>query len=332
MNSIFAYTETEDFEQAYMSENGESFAYHKPVMLKETIREMEVRPGGSYVDVTFGGGGHSAIMVQLLQGSGHLYSFDQDPDARKNANDWGYPNFTFFQANFRHMERYLATKHMVGKVDAILADLGISSFQIDEPGRGFSIRHDGPLDMRMSPEAELSAIEVVNEYPEEDLIRVLREYGEVENPRRLAQHIMVERARQPILTTGRLKDVVIALAPRKREFKFLAQVFQAIRIEVNDELGALEEMLRQSAKVLAPGGRLVVLTYHSLEDRLVKNFIMRGNFEGRIEKDIYGNDIRPLEPVWRKGIVPGAEELAENPRARSAKLRVAKKLPPRGTL
>lgn len=307
------------------SPDGIRIPYHKPVMLKECIRELELMPAGTYVDVTFGGGGHSEIIVQMIA-KGRLIAFDQDPDAWKNASSWQNPNFEFVKANFRFLERYLESLDAV-PVDGILADLGISSWQIDEPSKGFSIRFDGPLDMRMNNSTGISAEEVVNEYSPEELERIFRHYGEVQNPRRLAQQIVAERARRPITTTFGLKDAIWSLAPRRAEFKYLAQVFQAIRIEVNDELNALKEMLEQTAKVLKPGGRLVVLTYHSLEDRLVKNFMATGNFEGKVEKDLYGNQLNaPLRPVWKKAIVPTEDELAENTRARSAKLRVAEKV------
>ena len=325
MISTSHYTEIDWFMAEEPSPDGIRIPYHKPVMLKECIRELDLKPTGTYVDVTFGGGGHSEIMVQMI-GKGRLIAFDQDPDAYKNASTWQNPNFQFVRANFRYLERYLDSLQ-ANPVDGILADLGISSWQIDEPSKGFSIRFDGPLDMRMNNSTGISAEEVVNEYAPEELERIFRHYGEVTNPRRLAQHLVAERARRPITTTFQLKDAVWPLAPRRAEFKFLAQVFQAIRIEVNDELAALKEMLEQAARVLAPGGRLVVMTYHSLEDRLVKNFLTTGNFEGKVEKDIYGNQLNaPLRPVWKKAIVPTNEELAENSRARSAKLRVAERV------
>ena len=299
--------------------------YHKPVMLKECIEQLEMKPSGRYVDCTFGGGGHSELMVQLLDAQGQLYAFDQDPDARRNADSWDYPNFHFIASNFRNLQAFLLA-HQALPVDGILADLGISSFQIDEPSKGFSIRFDGPLDMRMNPDQGLDAAHVINTYSLDQLTRIFKVYGEVDNPRRLAERVILERSRRAISTTMQLREALWPLAPRSREFKFLAQVFQAIRIEVNDELKALEEMLEQTAKVLAPGGRLVVLTYHSLEDRLVKNFMAKGDFEGIGQKDLMGNEIRPFEPVWRKAMVPNAQELEGNPRARSAKLRVATKI------
>jgi len=302
--------------------SGQDQPYHRPVMLQECLRELHLQPSGTYVDVTFGGGGHSAAMLRQLP-QGKLVGFDQDGDAYQNSLAWQAPNFQFVRANFRHLERYLDSLDAL-PVDGILADLGISSWQIDEPSKGFSIRHDGPLDMRMNNASGISAEEVVNTYSPEELVRIFREYGEVPNPRRLAQHLVAERARRPITTTLHLREALWPLAPRKAEYKFLAQVFQAIRIEVNDELGALKEMLLQTAKVLRPGGRLVVLTYHSLEDRLVKDFIASGNFEGTLAKDIYGNTLNlPLEAVNKKPMAPTLAEIEANPRARSAKMRVA---------
>ena len=310
---------------AHDSDDTANQAYHKPVMLKECIRELNLQPTGTYVDVTYGGGGHSEIIVQMIP-QGKLIAFDQDPDAFKNASAWDYANFQFVRANFRFLERYLDSMDAT-PVDGILADLGISSWQIDEPSKGFSIRFDGPLDMRMNNSSGISAEEVVNTYSPEELERIFRTYAEVQNPRRLAQQLVAERARNPITTTQQLREAIWPLAPRKAEFKYLAQVFQGIRIEVNDELNALKDMLVQAANVLKPGGRLVVMTYHSLEDRLVKNFIASGNFEGKIDKDLYGNPLNiPLAPVWKKAIVPTEDEIAENPRARSAKLRVAERV------
>lgn len=297
--------------------------YHIPVMLQQCIEGLAIRPDGVYVDLTFGGGGHSKEILKHLGPEGHLYGFDQDDDAARNALE--HPNFTFVQANFRDLKRYLRL-YGVSKVDGILADLGISSHQIDEPSRGFSTRFDGDLDMRMNQLGNVTAKDVLNTYEEEKLHKVFGIYGEVKNAKSLAQAVVSERANQPFETIEQFKQLLQKLAPRNREFKYFAQVFQALRIEVNDEMGALEEMLYQTVEVLKPEGRLVVMSYHSLEDRMVKNFINKGKLQGEVEKDFYGNLIRPLEPVSRKAIQASPEEVAVNNRARSAKLRIAKKM------
>jgi len=297
-------------------------AYHIPVMLHECIEGLAINPNGIYVDLTFGGGGHSREILKKLD-KGHLYGFDQDVDAEANIPD--SENFTFVSANFRDLKKYLRL-YGVTQVDGILADLGISSHQIDEPSRGFSTRFEGDLDMRMSNSMELSAKDVLNTYEEGKLHRIFGIYGEIKNAKTLAQAIVSHRAAEPFVTIEGFKAVLQKFAPRGKEFKYFAQVFQALRIEVNDELGALEEMLLQTIEVLKSEGRLVVMSYHSLEDRLVKNFIAKGKFQGEVEKDFYGNLIRPLEPITRKAVTASAGELAINNRSRSAKLRIAKKV------
>jgi 16S rRNA (cytosine1402-N4)-methyltransferase len=296
--------------------------YHIPVMLGPCIDGLAIDPNGVYVDLTFGGGGHSREILKHLE-KGHLYGFDQDVDAEPNVPD--DPKFTFVQANFRDFKKYLRL-YGVMQVDGILADLGISSHQIDEPTRGFSTRFEGELDMRMSQSSDLSAKEVLNTYEESRLHKIFGIYGEVKNAKTLAQAIVAERANQPFTTTKGFKQLLQRFAPRGKEFKYFAQVFQALRIEVNDEMGALEEMLLQTVEVLKTNGRLVIMSYHSLEDRLVKNFINKGKFQGEVEKDFFGNLIRPLEPVSRKAITADQKEINLNSRARSAKLRVARKL------
>ncbi|MEM7298708.1 MAG: 16S rRNA (cytosine(1402)-N(4))-methyltransferase RsmH [Bacteroidota bacterium] len=300
--------------------------YHNPVMLKECLEGLQIKPDGVYVDVTFGGGGHSKEILQQLKG-GHLIAFDQDQDAEKNAqrlSEESESSFTFIDTNFRFLKKYLRL-HGIKEVDGILADLGVSSHQFDAPERGFTIRAEGELDMRMDQHASKSAKDVVNEYEERDLIHLFSAYGEIKNARTLAREIVSVRMNQSIETNEQLKSIAWELAPKNREMKYLAQVFQAIRIEVNEELEALKEFLEQAGEVLGPEGRLVVMSYHSLEDRLVKNYINKGNFKGVDEKDFFGNPIRVLDPVNRKPIVPTAEEINENSRARSAKLRIGKK-------
>jgi 16S rRNA (cytosine1402-N4)-methyltransferase len=296
-------------------------AYHIPVMLDQCIDGLAILPNGVYVDVTFGGGGHAKEILRHLDG-GRLFGFDQDSDALANAPE--DQRFTFVQANFRDIKRYLRL-HGIKQVDGILADLGISSHQIDEPGRGFSTRFKGDLDMRMNQSAELGAKELLATYEEAKLHKVLGMYGEVKNAKTLAQAIVAERSVQPFTTTEGFTAFLKRFAPRGKEFKYYAQVFQALRIEVNDEMGALEELLLSAVELLKPEGRLVVMSYHSLEDRLVKNLMSKGKFQGEVEKDFYGNLIRPLEPVSRGAIIATEEELERNSRARSAKLRVAKK-------
>ncbi len=303
-------------------------AYHEPVMLQQCIEGLAIRPEGTYVDVTFGGGGHSQEIVGRLE-EGTLYAFDQDADAKVNAEKLSDQlkqkrSFTFIESNFRYLRRYLKF-HGVTQVDGILADLGVSSHQINEGARGFSTRFDGELDMRMDQNADKSAFHVVNEYEESDLIHILSAYGEIKNARTLANAIIRERA-TPITRSQQLKEIASKLAPRGREAKYLAQVYQAIRIEVNDEMGALKEFLEQTAEVIRPGGRLVVMSYHSLEDRLVKNFINTGNFKGKMEKDFYGHEIRPFKPITKKPIVAEEEEIEINKRARSAKLRIGERV------
>lgn len=298
-------------------------SYHKPVMLQECIEALSIREGGVYVDVTFGGGGHSRAILEHL-GEGRLYAFDQDSDAKKNTEGIDHKGFTFVAANFRYLKRYLKMYGVTG-IDGVLADLGVSSYQIDEAERGFSTRFEGELDMRMDRNASKGAKEVVNTYSEKDLHKVLGMYGEVRNAKTLASAIVAARTNKPIVTSGDLKEVLVSFAPRGKENKYYAQVFQALRIEVNEELKALEEMLVQAGEVLNEGGRLVVMSYHSLEDRMVKNFINKGNVQGNEEKDFYGNLLRPLMPVNKKPITASAEEVAANSRARSAKLRIAEK-------
>lgn len=296
--------------------------YHIPVMLAPCIEGLAIDPNGTYVDLTFGGGGHSKEILRHLD-KGHLYGFDQDADAEANVPE--DDRFTFVAANFRDFKKYLRL-YGVTKVDGILADLGISSHQIDEPSRGFSTRFDGNLDMRMSSDIELSAQQVLNTYEEAQLHKIFGIYGEIKNAKTLAQAVVAERASRPFSTTGEFKSFLKGYAPRGKDFKYYAQVFQALRIEVNDEMKALEDMLLQTVEVLKPGGRLVVMSYHSLEDRLVKNFINKGKFQGEVEKDFFGNLLRPLEPITRKAVIASKEEIELNNRARSAKLRIAKKL------
>jgi 16S rRNA (cytosine1402-N4)-methyltransferase len=297
--------------------------YHVPVMLRECIEGLAVRPEGTYVDVTFGGGGHSKEILRHLGPEGRLIAFDQDVDAQKNIPSDG--RFVFVDQNFRYLKNYCRL-HNALPVDGILADLGVSSHQFDQPERGFSIRFDADLDMRMDQSSVLTAREVLNTYSEDQLHRIFGIYGEVKNARSLAKTIVTARLNSSIDTMSQFREVISRLIPKGKENKYLAQVFQALRIEVNQELEALQEFLEQAAEILAPGGRLVVMSYHSLEDRLVKNFINTGKFRGEVEKDFFGNTIKPLEAVTRKAITASEEEIKENNRARSAKLRVAVKL------
>ena len=297
--------------------------YHQPVMLAECLEGLNINPEGIYVDVTFGGGGHSkAILARLT--TGKLYAFDQDPDAKAQAKLIDSPNFHFIDANFRGLKKYLRL-YGAKQVDGVLADLGISSHQIDTPERGFSTRFDAELDMRMNKNSDFSAKNVINEYSAEQLHKILGMYGEIQNAKTVANVIYSARLNKEIETIEELKQLLKRFAPRGKENKYYAQVFQALRIEVNEEMAVLEEFLQQVPEVLNEGGRFVVMSYHSLEDRLCKNFIRSGKFSGEVEKDMFGNDLKPLKSVTRKPIEATAEEIAQNPRARSAKLRIAEK-------
>ena len=301
--------------------------YHVPVLQKETVDGLDVQSGGIYVDLTFGGGGHSREILRRLQGTGHLYGFDQDLDAIPGDGKDSPENFTFVRSNFRYLKNWMRY-YGHEQVDGILADLGVSSHHLDEEQRGFSFRFDAPLDMRMNQRGLLTAQRIVEEYTEEQLSDILYLYGELKNSRRIAAAIVRARGQQPVQTTFQLVDVLRPLMAHDREKKDLARVFQALRIEVNGEMTALRQMLQAATETLRPGGRLSILTYHSLEDRMVKNMIKAGNPEGKVESDIFGRRNTPLKAVNRSVIVPSAEEQNANPRSRSAKLRVAEKVSP----
>lgn len=296
--------------------------FHNSVLLKESINALEIIPDGIYVDATFGGGGHSKEILKKLK-NGKLFAFDQDEDALVNKIE--DDRLVLIHNNFRYLRNFLKLYKTV-PVDGILADLGISSYQIDHPERGFSTRFSGELDMRMNRNKKISAKDIVNQYPEEKLKAVFREFGELRNAGKIAQLIVTTRKTSPINTTTELKEALIAAAERGKENKFFAQVFQALRIEVNQELDALREFLIQATDVLKEGGRLVVISYHSLEDKLVKDYFRSGNFEGILEKDFFGNPVVPLSVINRKAIVPSEKEIIMNSRARSARLRVAVKI------
>ena len=301
----------------------QSDTYHIPVLLEECIKGLDIRRDGVYLDLTYGGGGHSKEILKHLGAEGHLFGFDQDLDALAGAvKD---PHFTFVRSNFRFIENWMGY-HGIEKVDGILADLGVSSHHLDEGGRGFSFRFDAPLDMRMNQRAHLNAQRIVEEYTEEQLADVFYLYGELKNSRKLAATIIKSRAKQSIQTTGQLAELLKPLMGYDREKKDLARVFQALRIEANGEMKALRQMLYGATRLLRPGGRLVVLTYHSLEDRMVKNMIRSGNPEGKTTTDIYGRTLAPLKAVNRSVIIPSEEEQQQNPRSRSAKLRIAEKI------
>lgn len=295
--------------------------YHVPVMPKESMDGLAIEKSGIYVDATFGGGGHSRLILELLGDKGRLFGFDQDEDALPNVPEDN--RFTFVQHNFRHLRRFLKLYGIL-QVDGILADLGVSSHQLDEGSRGFSYRFDHQLDMRMNQRSGATAADIVNAYMEEDLVRIFSDYGEVRNAKTLAAGIVQARQAKEIRTVG---DFLAAIDPFVwgARWKYLSQVFQALRIEVNDEIGALKDFLEQSLEALKPGGRLVVISYHSLEDRLVKNFLRSGNFAGEQQKDFYGNIHRPFKVITKKVILPGTEELKNNSRARSARLRIGEK-------
>lgn len=303
--------------------NQNNMAYHRPVLLNESIEGLNIQPKGTYVDLTFGGGGHSRQVLEKLGKKGKLIAFDQDPDAVRNIQD--DQRLIFVRANFRYLRNFLRY-HEIAEVDGILADLGISSHQIDQPDRGFSFRADSRLDMRMDPSSRKSAVEVLNETPENDLYRIFREYGELKNTGTVVRSILEARKSGVIHSTAQLEEILGDLVPGQNRSKFLAKVYQAIRIEVNQEMEALAEMLEQTAGCTARGGRLVVITYHSLEDRLVKNYMRSGNTAGTLKKDFYGNPETPWKLINRRVITPGEEELKENNRARSAKLRIAEKI------
>jgi 16S rRNA (cytosine1402-N4)-methyltransferase len=296
--------------------------YHDAVMLKESTEALDIKPDGIYVDVTYGGGGHSKEILKNLT-TGKLYAFDQDPDSEKEKTT--SDNLIFINQNFRYLTNYLRMYQAL-PIDGLLADLGISSHQIDTDGRGFAFRSDGPLDMRMSQQGELTAAKVVNEYSEQALTEMFSQYGELKNSRQVARKIVEARTENPFTSTSQLASCVEKLFPARFKHKFLSQVFQAIRIEVNGELEALKELLSQCGETIKENGRIAFITYHSLEDRLVKNYIKSGNFKGELKKDFYGNVIKPFEAVNRKPLLPSEEELLRNNRSRSAKLRVAVKL------
>lgn len=313
--------------------------YHTPVMLDESISALVTNPSGTYADSTFGGGGHTAELLSRLNEDGHVIAFDRDSDAIDNRID--DPRLTLVRADFRFIHNFvldLAHKtgdkalgaKLSGGLDGILADLGVSSHQFDTAERGFSFRYDAPLDMRMNREGGKTAADVVNEYSQEDLERLLRIYGEVDNARKVAQLIVSARDKRGISTTGELDEAIRPALPKFAEHKFLAKVYQAMRIEVNHEMRSLEKFLEGAADTLRPGGRLVVITYHSLEDRMVKNFIKTGRADGKEEKDVFGNIHAPLKAVNRKPILPQESEIASNTRARSAKLRIAEKTEEKG--
>ncbi len=298
-------------------------SYHVPVLLQECIEGLNIKPSGVYVDVTFGGGGHSKEILKNLGEDGVLIAFDQDPDAQRNKID--DPRFLFVDQNFGFLKnnlRLLGFKH----VDGILADLGVSSHQFNEPSRGFSIRFEADLDMRMDKQRPLTAAKVLNTYAEEKLHKIFGIYGEVKNAKSLARAIATSRMQQPIASLTDFKNAIAAHIPKGKENKYMAQVFQALRIEVNAEIEVLESFLLQSAAVLNPGGRLVVMSYHSLEDRPVKNFIAKGKFRGEVDKDFFGNEQKPFKSITRKAVIANDEELVRNSRARSAKLRIGERI------
>ena len=294
--------------------------YHTPALLHETVEGLNLQSDGIYVDVTFGGGGHSKEILNKIGPKGKLFGFDQDADAIQNIVD--DKRFTFVRSNFKYMKNFMRF-HGVEKVDGILADLGVSSHHFDEAGRGFSFRFDGALDMRMNTESKVTAASILNSYSEEDLANVFYLYGELHNSRKIARTIAQARAKEPIEKIFQFIEILKPYFGREKEKKDMARVFQALRIEVNQEMEVLRELLEQSLEILKPGGRIAILTYHSLEDRLVKNYFKSGNFEGKLEKDFYGNIIAPLKPVNNKVITATNEEVERNPRARSAKLRIA---------
>ncbi len=297
--------------------------YHVPVLLQESIDGLNIQSDGIYVDVTFGGGGHSREILSCLGAEGHLYSFDQDADAERNIVD--DDRFTFVRSNFRYLKQWMRY-YDVEHVDGLLADLGVSSHHFDDETRGFSFRFDAPLDMRMNKRAGKTAADIVNGYSEDQLADIFYLYGELKQARRIASSLVKARQEKPIETTGDLLKVTESLFQKEREKKDMAKLFQALRIEVNHEMEALTEMLRGACEVLGPGGRLVVITYHSLEDRLVKNMMKAGNTEGRIEQDFFGRVNAPFRLVGNKVVVPSEDEQQRNPRSRSAKLRVAEKI------
>ncbi|MDD5992457.1 MAG: 16S rRNA (cytosine(1402)-N(4))-methyltransferase RsmH [Prevotellaceae bacterium] len=296
--------------------------YHNPVLLEESVDALDIMPGGVYVDATFGGGGHSREILSRMDSTARLYSFDQDADAERNIVD--DDRFTFVRSNFRYLEnwmRYYGIEH----IDGILADLGVSSHHFDDETRGFSFRFDAPIDMRMNKRAGKTAADILNDYTEEQLADIFYIYGELKTSRRIAAAIAKARAAKPIKTTKDLLTIVDPLMPKERQKKDLAKVFQALRIEVNREMEALKEMLTAAVRLLRPGGRLSVITYHSLEDRMVKNVMKTGNVEGKVEKDFFGRTSATMRPLQGKPITPSAEEQTDNPRSRSAKLRVGVK-------
>ena len=296
--------------------------YHEAVLLNESVQGLNIKPNGFYVDVTFGAGGHSKAILALLE-SGKLFAFDQDADASKNISE--HQNFKLLRTNFRNIKNFLRIEG-VNKIDGLLADLGVSSHQFDVGERGFSTRFDGPLDMRMNLNAEVDAKHIINYYSEEKLANLFFEYGEFRASRKIAKTIVISRKKIPIETTKQLIECVKHLFPERKLNQFLAKLFQSIRIEVNDEINALKQMLKASTELLATGGRLSVISYHSLEDRLVKNLIKKGNVEGELQKDFYGNQKKSFKEISKKVIVPSEQEIKQNPRARSARLRIAEKL------
>ena len=298
--------------------------YHVPVMLHESLEGLQIKSSGTYVDVTFGGGGHSRGILRNLGTDGTLYGFDQDADAEQNIPD--DPRFVFVRSNFRYLYNFMRYHGVVGEVDGLLADLGVSSHHFDDQERGFSFRFEGALDMRMNTRGGQTAADILNNYSEEQLSDVFYLYGELKAARKLAAVIVKARQTQAIETISDLLEILKPFVGKDKEKKFLAQAFQALRIEVNDEMRALKEMLQQTTRVLKPGGRLVVITYHSLEDRLVKNFLKTGNFEGKAEQDFFGNRSVAFRLINNKVMVPSDEEIERNPRSRSAKLRIAERL------